>query len=243
MSDKPYSDLNIGHFDCSLELLNYRNKSILFWVSIGFIWLWLFIEVFNVVWFWEQFNFALQETRFEIVSEKPGGDPCEINEYDSCVRRVSEGSVWWSLLGSLLTGIAIGPLVFAGLIFSYRTKNVTKKWRDEIWGCLFFINPSIIWALMWLICLPYTWTLLPWGAWETNWWKVFPFFFGLIWIGLTPAFFIIVGFWKLFFNPKYDLELPKYQQDEEKEDSVKAQIENEVAGEITKSAGSIWDSV
>ena len=34
--------------------------------------------------------------------------------------------------------------------------------------------------------MPYAWTLLPWGEWSTNWWKIFPFIFGLSWIGLGP---------------------------------------------------------
>ena len=33
--------------------------------------------------------------------------------------------------------------------------------------------------------------LLPWGPWDTNWWKIFPFIFGLSWFGAGPLFAII----------------------------------------------------
>jgi len=213
--------IDYGQYDCSLEELTSRNKQILFWFCVGVFWLWLFIEIFDVLWFWEEFYLSISESGWQVVTENSDGSPsCEITEYDTCERLVGTGGVWWSLLGSLLTGIAMGPLVFSALIFSYRTKDVTRNWKEEIWGCLFLINPSIIWGLLWMVCLPYTWTLLPWGDWSTNWWKIFPFFFGLIWIGLVPAFFTIFGFISLFFNQKYNFDEQKEQESQEQSDDT-----------------------
>jgi hypothetical protein len=195
MTQNPLHEFDSGHHDCSLEELNSRNKQIIFWFSFGLGWLWLFLEVFDILWFWEEFYLALS---------------------------VSSGGIWWSLLGSLLTGIAVGPLVFAALITSYRTKDVTRKWKEEVWGWLFSINPSIIWALMWMVCLPYTWTILPWGEWGANWWKIFPYAFGLIWIGLVPALLTIGGFFSLLFNPKY-------VSDEQKEQSESSEATAEIS--------------
>ena len=177
------SYIDYGKYQCSLEELSSRNRQILIWFSFGIFWLWLFIDVFNILWFWEEFYFAVSEA---------GGD---------------SGGIWWSLLGSLLTGMALGPLVFSVLIFSYRTKDVTKKWKEQIWGCLFLFNPSIIWGLLWLVCLPYTWGILPWGEWSINWWKFFPYAFGLVWIGGLPPILVISQFLRKLFNREYNYDL------------------------------------
>jgi len=100
------SNFDHGQYDCSLEELTSRNKQIVLLFSFGVFWLWLFIGVFDILWFWEEFYFAVSETG------------------------VISGGIWWSLLASLLTGMALGPLVFSVLIFSYRTKDVTKKWKS-----------------------------------------------------------------------------------------------------------------
>jgi hypothetical protein len=196
-----------GKYQSSLEDLSYRNRHILAWFSFGIIWLFCNIFIFNVLWFWEEFYFAISEAGWQVVTENSDGSQCVVTEYESCERLVGAGGVWWSLLGSLLTGIAVGPLVFSVLILSYRNKDVTKKWKDEIWGLLFLINPSIIWALLFLICLPYAWTLLPWGEWSTNWWKIFPYGFGLIWVGGLPPILVIAKFFKKFFNQEYNYDL------------------------------------
>ena len=207
MGSETSSYVDYGKYQASLEDLSFRNRSILLWFSFGIIWLFLNIFVFNILWFWEEFYFAISEVGWQVVTENSDGSQCVVTEYESCERLVGSGGVWWSLLGSLVTGIAVGPLVFSALILSYRNKDVTKKWKDEIWGLLFLINPSIIWALLFLICLPYAWTLLPWGEWSTNWWKIFPFGFGLIWLGGLPPILVISNFFKKFFNREYNYDL------------------------------------
>ncbi|RJU82603.1 MAG: hypothetical protein DWB99_03870 [Candidatus Poseidoniales archaeon] len=207
MGSETSSYVDYGKYQASLEDLSFRNRSILLWFSFGIIWLFLNIFVFNILWFWEEFYFAISEVGWQVVTENSDGSQCVVTEYESCERLVGSGGVWWSLLGSLVTGIAVGPLVFSALILSYRNKDVTKKWKDEIWGLLFLINPSIIWGLLFLICLPYAWTLLPWGEWSTNWWKIFPFGFGLIWLGGLPPILVISNFFKKFFNREYNYDL------------------------------------
>ncbi len=216
MNQKPNDEFNYGQHDCSLEELNSRNKQIISWFCFGLGWLWLFLEVFDILWFWEEFYLALA---------------------------VSSGGIWWSLLGSLLTGIAVGPLVFAALLTSYRTKDVTQKWKEEIWGNLFSINPSIIWALLWLVCLPYTWALLPWGEWGTNWWKIFPYAFGLIWIGFIPALLTIGGFFSLLFNQRYVCDEQKDESETSKTEVIKSEPSEEESTEIASGNESIWDTV
>ena len=201
------SYIDYGKYQASLEDLSFRNRSILLWFSFGIIWLFLNIYVFNILWFWEEFYFAISEAGWQVVTENSDGTQCVVTEYESCERLVGAGGVWWSLLGSLTTGIAVGPLVFSALILSYRNKDVTKKWKEETWGLLFLINPSIIWALLFLICLPYAWTLLPWGEWSTNWWKIFPFGFGLIWLGGLPPILVISHFFRKFFNREYNSDI------------------------------------
>ena len=207
------SYIDYGKYQASLEDLSFRNRSILLWFSVGIIWLFLNIYVFNILWFWEEFYFSISGAEWQVVTENPDGTQCVVTEYESCERLVGTSGVWWSLLGSLTTGIAVGPLVFSALILSYRNKDVTKKWKDEIWGLLFLINPSIIWALLFLICLPYAWTLLPWGEWSTNWWKIFPFGFGLIWLGGLPPILVISKFFRKFFNREYNHDLISADED------------------------------
>ena len=207
------SYIDYGKYQASLEDLSFRNRSILLWFSVGIIWLFLNIYVFNILWFWEEFYFSISGAEWQVVTENPDGTQCVVTEYESCERLVGTSGVWWSLLGSLTTGIAVGPLVFSALILSYRNKDVTKKWKDEIWGLLFLINPSIIWALLFLICLPHAWTLLPWGEWSTNWWKIFPFGFGLIWLGGLPPILVISKFFRKFFNREYNHDLISADED------------------------------
>jgi len=220
MVTKDYADHDFGQFNCSLEELTSRNKQIMLWFGFGVFWLWLFVEVFDILWFWEEFYFSISGE----------SQSCEVTQSGNCERLVGVGGVWWSLLGSLLTGMAVGPLVFSALILSYRTKDVTKKWKEAIWGCLFSVNPLIIWGLLWLVCLPYTWGLLPWGEWSMNWWKLFPYVFGLIWIGGMPALIMIFSFWNLFFNPKYNLDEEKEREEKENLEEISASTNSLEAG-------------
>ena len=76
---------------------------------------------------------------------------------------------------------------------------VNDQQRDEVvWLAAFGLPFAAIWATLCLYCLPHTWTLLPWGSWDTNWWKIFPFIFGLIWLGGGPLFATIAGIGEKF---------------------------------------------
>ena len=79
---------------------------------------------------------------------------------------------------------------------------VNDQQRGEVASLAAFGLPfAAIWATIWLYCLPTTWTLLPWGSWDTNWWKIFPYLFGLSWFGLGPLIGItstILGKFKEF---------------------------------------------
>ena len=80
-------------------------------------------------------------------------------------------------------------------MMTYRNEDVTDKWRKELFGLLSSIPTAIIWALLWLICLPCTWTA-SWGPWETNWWKIFPYLFRIIWFGGLPLLFVVINFFR-----------------------------------------------
>jgi len=251
MGHKSHSNINYGQYDCSLEELNSRNRSILIWLSIGICWLWLFVEIFNIQWFWEEFFTAATESGWQVITED-----CEITDSNSCEQYVyAGGRIWWALLAILLTGISVGPLVFAGVIFTYRTKAVTHEWLEKVWTSLFFINPSIIWAFIWLVCFPFTWTLLPWGEWATNWWKIFPFGFGLVWLGILPMCIILYTFFDSLFKPEYTFDIEHQQANKSKtmeEEITKIELKaTDVVNTALKDAGdtevvekeNFWDTV
>ena len=123
------------------------------------------------------------------------------------------GGIWWSLLAVLLSSIALGPIAAALTILTYRNKDVSDAWMGQIYGLLSGIPTALIWALIWLICLPFTWGLLPWGVWRLNWWKIFPFGFGLIWMGGLPLLIIGINFFKKLANPEYNHDLNKLAEE------------------------------
>ena len=130
------------------------------------------------------------------------------------------GGIWYSLLAALLFSIAFAPLASAFTIMTYRNKDVSDAWIGQTYGLLAGIPMAIIWALLWLICLPFTWGLLPWGEWSINWWKIFPFGFGLIWMGGLPLVFVVINFFKKLANPEYKAEeiagnMPTIEQEKE----------------------------
>ena len=72
-------------------------------------------------------------------------------------------------------------------MFAKNFTYVNDQQRGEVvWLATFGLPFAAIWATLWLYCFPHLWTLLPWGSWDTNWWKVFPFIFGLSWFALGP---------------------------------------------------------
>lgn len=218
MAQKPHSNFNYGQYDCSLEKLNARNQGILFWFAVGIGWAFLFFSVLEVQWFAEAALTAQNEMSTSTITmgtlemcEERGLEPdCEIREVN--------GAIWWSLLAVLLVSIGAGPLAIAAIMLTYRTKDVTKKWRNDTMGLLLFGLPvATIWALLWLVCLPYTWTLLPWGDWSTNWWKIFPFLFGLIWLGGLPLLFAVSAFIRKVFSPEYTYDVEQAEEEAQKE--------------------------
>ena len=69
---------------------------------------------------------------------------------------------------------------------------------DVVWLAFLGLPCAAIWATAWLYCLPHSWWLLPWGSWDTNWWKIFPYIFGLSWFGLGPLFATFGGIGEKF---------------------------------------------
>ncbi len=98
------------------------------------------------------------------------------------------GSVWLTLAYVAILCLVMAPAIWGA--FSMFTKYFTRvndqQRGDVVWLATLGIPLSMIWATLWLYCFPHLWTLLPWGSWDTNWWKVFPFIFGLSWLGLGP---------------------------------------------------------
>ena len=141
------------------------------------------------------------------------------------------GGIWWSLLAVLLSSIALGPIAAALTIMTYRNKDVSDAWIGQIYGLLAGIPAALIWAFLWLICLPFTWGLLPWGVWRLNWWKIFPFGFGLIWMGGLPLLITGINFFKKLANPEYNHDLNKLAEEVSEEEPNQPPVE-EKATEI-----------
>ena len=138
------------------------------------------------------------------------------------------GGIWWSLLAVLLTSIALGPIAAALTIMTYRNKDVSDAWIGQIYGLLAGIPTALIWALIWLICLPFTWGLLPWGVWRLNWWKIFPFGFGLIWMGGLPLALVVVQFLGRLAKPEYNHDLSKLAEEVSEEELPPPPVEEKV---------------
>ena len=98
------------------------------------------------------------------------------------------GSVWLTLAYVAILCLVMAPAIWG--VFSVFTKYFTRvndqQRGDVVWLATLGIPLSMIWATIWLYCFPHLWALLPWGSWDTNWWKIFPFIFGLSWLGLGP---------------------------------------------------------
>ena len=157
----------------SEERLKADDKIVNILTPIGLAWVLFAWNIWNLPWFWTE---SLQ-----------GG-----------------GAAWWSLLAVLLTSIALAPLGFVWLTFNWRGKEVTKQWKEETsWLLLGGVPFATIWAALWIYCLPHAWALLPWGPWEYNWWKIFPYLFGLIWMGLMPLIGLIIEVSKKLKNPVF----------------------------------------
>jgi len=114
-----------------------------------------------------------------------------------------QGSVWLTLAYVSMASIVLAPGIWGGVsMFAKNFTYVNDQQRGEVASLAAFGLPfTTIWATIWLYCFPHLWTLLPWGSWDTNWWKVFPFIFGLSWFALGPllgTISTIIGKFKQF---------------------------------------------
>ena len=79
-----------------------------------------------------------------------------------------------------------------------------------------------------------------------NWWKIFPYGFGLVWLGGLPALIIIFNFLNLFINQKYNFNEQKEQEEDLTSDLNKektAKQLQEALKNINESTESFWDNV
>jgi hypothetical protein len=101
-------------------------------------------------------------------------------------------NVWWGMLFILLSFCAMLPTIIGVGIKMANRPNVSHQYMEQLWFGIFLLPFGLEWAYLWLLALPFTWTLLPWGDFAYNWWKIFPFFgIGMmsIW-GLFPLYLI-----------------------------------------------------
>ena len=170
-----------------------------------------------------------------------------IGSAEGCEIRNFNGGIWLSLLAVLLFSIAFAPIASALTMLTYRNKDVSDAWIGKTYGILAGIPIAIIWALLWLICLPFTWGLLPWGEWSINWWKIFPFGFGLIWMGGLPLVITVINFFKKLANPEYNHDLvhgamPLANEDSEG-DARSSYIEAEIPPKPSSGRGAIFVAI
>ena len=161
--------------------------------------------------------FAVVGPLFEWMWEE--GTRCGIwgDEY-SC-----QGSVWLTLAYVALVSIALAPGIWGAFsLFVNNFTRVNDQQRGEVVALATFGLPfAAIWATIWLYCLPHTWGLLPWGSWDTNWWKIFPYIFGLSWFGLGPLFATFAGIGEKF---------KQFAEDEKRAHEFEEDFKSKLAG-------------
>ncbi len=208
----------------SYEELSKRNTSLIKTFTLGIAWAMLFFAVLQVQWFAGEAFAAYEEMTTEGPFYEGTQEECQATLMpEGCEIRNFNGGIWWSILSVLLVSIGLAPLLIAVVMLTYRTKDVAKQWRDSIWGLLAGLPLTTMWALLWLICLPFTWGLLPWGDWSVNWWKIFPFGFGIIWLGGLPLIAVATQFVKKLANPEYNHDLGKTGAEDEDSSSPTAE--------------------
>ena len=220
---KQYQKKDRAAYQVAYEVLSKRNSTILGLIGFGVVWVGLFFAVFNVQWF-----------AFESIDAF-----IDLNSQTDDEQSNYNGGIWWSLLAVFLFSLAFAPIAFGVTMMTYRNEDVTDKWKKELFGLLSSIPTAIIWALLWLICLPYTWTLLPWGPWETNWWKIFPYLFGIIWFGGLPLLFVVINFFRKLINREYNYDLNNSEKDSEQTVSLstkseRAELDDVISTEVLK---------
>ena len=209
MARDVYRGVNESLYACSLEQLGRRNRLIMIMFAGGLAWAWMFIEPLNVQWFFEESWLTYNALGDEAIES-------EVH---------SRGGIWWSLLGTLLVSVGLAPLTISFVLFTYRSKGVTEEWLKNVWTSVTLIPIAAIWALLWLVCLPVTWWLLPWGEWGMNWWKIFPFF-GLGLFGGLPLLGVLLNTLDQLRNPKYTFDEGK-EVEAEREQEAEAEREEE----------------
>ena len=112
-----------------------------------------------------------------------------------------QGSVWLTLAYVSMASIVLAPGIWgAASMLVKKFTHVEKTQRDDfVWTVVPLLTGAAIWATLWLYCLPHTWTLLPWGSWDTNWWKIFPFI-GLIGVGTGAGGVVLIPIFEKFRN-------------------------------------------
>ena len=211
---KAYTKIDTSAYQAPYEVFSKRNGQIFKLLIFGLFWSGLCFGLFNVQWFAGEAFAAYEEMTTEAFYYEGTQEECQASGFpEGCEIRNFNGGIWWSLLAALLFSIAFAPLASAFTIMAYRNKDVTDAWIGQVNGLLFAIPPAIIWAFLWLICLPFTWGLLPWGEWSVNWWKIFPFGFGLIWMGGLPLVITVINFFKKIGSPEYNHDLISADED------------------------------
>ena len=224
-------------------MLSKRNKKI---IALSIIGLFLFAGNGWLIYSISGEAFAAYEemTTEEFYYEGTQEECQAIGLAEGCEIRNFNGGIWFSLLAALLFSIAFAPIASALTMLTYRNKDVSDAWIGKTYGLLAGIPMAIIWALLWLICLPFTWGLLPWGEWSINWWKIFPFGFGLIWMGGLPLVITVINFFKKLANPEYNHDLvhgamPLANEDSEG-DARSSYIEAEIPPKPSSGRGAIF---
>ena len=227
-------------------MLSKRNKKIL---ALSIIGLFLFAGLGWLIYSISGEAFAAYEemTTQEFYYEGTQEECQAIGSAEGCEIRNFNGGIWFSLLAALLFSIAFAPIASALTMLTYRNKDVSDAWIGKTYGILAGIPIAIIWALLWLICLPFTWGLLPWGEWSINWWKIFPFGFGIIWMGGLPLVITVINFFKKLANPEYNHDLvhgamPLANEDSEV-DASSSFIEAEIPPKPSSGRGAIFVAI
>ena len=205
---QPYTKIDTALYQAPYEVLSKRNKKIFTLLVFGVIWAGLFFGLLNVQWFAGEAFAAYEEMTTEEFYYEGTQEECQASGFpEGCEIRNFNGGIWWAMLAVFIFSIAAAPIAVAMTAMTYRNKDVSDDWIGQTYGLLAGIPMAIIWALLWLICLPFTWGLLPWGEWSVNWWKIFPFGFGLIWMGGLPLVITVINFFKKLASPEYNHDL------------------------------------
>ena len=100
--------------------------------------------------------FAVFEPLFQWMWDE--GTRCGVwgDEY-SC-----HGSVWLTLVYVAMLSTVLAPGIWGGIsMFAKNFTYVNDQQRGEVvWLATFGLPLSMIWATLWLYCLPHTWSLL-----------------------------------------------------------------------------------